>query len=312
MIPGVAPLILAAAGGLVLGVALAILRGFGAGYRVGRLLAVAPKVSVAEALRLAASAELRYVRIDGRIDSDAEFEDQDHRPLVYRRTTLHWRRSPGRGAWVELEAPRIETVPFRVSEGLDELTVDGASLGAGLVVVARESVGRVRDLGDRAPDDVPPDAEVRLRIEYLSSVDHATVLGVPARGADGEPTIGPGLGRPLVITTLEDGEAMRVLTGGATRRSRVAVACLAAGAILIGAAAVWFLVETLVGSGVQIALAGTPEPTVRPGSDLRSGGAAGVVGAPLLAIATVAAIAVLAMAATLAWIRFSGGPRQPR
>ena len=76
---------------------------------------------------------------------------------------------------------------------------------------------------------------------------------------------------------------MRVLTGGAIGRSRAAIACLAIGAILIGAAAIWFLVEALLGSGAAVALAATPEPTVRPGSDIRGGGAAGFVGTPLLA-----------------------------
>ena len=98
MIPGVAPLLLAAAGLFALGVAAAVLRSFGPRYRVGRLLAAAPRVSVADAARLAESGEAHYVRVDGRIDSDAEFEDADHRPLVVRRTSLRWRRAGGRGS----------------------------------------------------------------------------------------------------------------------------------------------------------------------------------------------------------------------
>ncbi|HUQ43381.1 MAG TPA: hypothetical protein VM451_03075 [Candidatus Limnocylindria bacterium] len=307
-----APLILAAAGGLALGIASAILRGFGPRYRVGRLLAVVPRVTVAEALELANAGEPRYVRIEGRIDSDAEFEDQDHRPLVYRRTSMHWRRSPGRGGWTPLEDPTIESMGFTLNEGLEDIAIDAQALGDGLVVIARESTGLVRDLGERAPEGVPADAELRLRIEYLSSIDHATVLGVPARGADGVPAMGPGLGRPLIVTTLENEEAMRVLTGGAIGRSRAAVAGLAIGAILIAAAAIWFLLEALLGGGVAIALAATPEPTVRPGSDIRGGGAAGFLGTPLLAVGAVLAIGVISVVATLAYVRLTGGPRGGR
>ena len=76
------------AGVVALGIAAAILRGFGRGYRIGRLLAVAPRLSVAEAVQLAESGRAGYVRIEGRIDSEAEWEDADHRPLVLRRTTF--------------------------------------------------------------------------------------------------------------------------------------------------------------------------------------------------------------------------------
>ena len=38
-----------------------------------------------------------------------------------------------------------------------------------------------------------------------------------------------GLGRPLVLTTLEPDEAMRLLTEASARRPLVAAACLAAG-----------------------------------------------------------------------------------
>jgi hypothetical protein len=305
----VAPLILTAAGGLALGIAFAILRGFGPRYRVGRLLAVVPKVSVSEARAIAEAGDARYVRIDGRIDTEAEFEDQDHRPLVLRRTTFHWRATPGTGAWLLVEPPRVEAVPFVVREGLDEIAIDADALGDGLVVIPRESVGRVSDLGDRAPSGSQPDAELRLRVEHLSSVEHATVLGVPARDDAGVVTIGPGLGRPLILTVLEDQEAMRVLTGGATGRSRLAVACLAGGAALLALAAVWFLVETLVGGGAAVALAATPEPTIRPGSDIRSGDAPGFVGSPLLAVGAVVGVAIVSVAATLAYVRLTrGGP----
>ena len=309
--PGVAPLLLAAAGLLALAVATAILRSFGPGYRVGRLLAAAPRVSVAEARRIAEAGESRYVRIDGRIDSDEEFEDADHRPLVLRRTTLEWRPAADGGAWTRFESS-LEAVPFVVREGLDEIGVDGDAVAEGLVVVRRESIGRAADLGERAPLGVSPDAQARLRIEQVSSVEHATVAGVPARAVGGGLAIGPGLGRPLIVTTLEGDEVMRVLTGGATSRSRLAIVTLVAGGVLIAVAAMWWLLEWL-GGGVATALAASPDPTLRPGSDTRSsGGGPGLVGEPLAAVLGVLGLGLVSLLASLAYVRFTGGRRTPR
>jgi hypothetical protein len=303
----VGPLLLGAAGVLALGVAFAILRSFGPRYRVGRLLAVVPQVPIADAVALAERGENRFVRIDGRIDSDAEFEDEAHRPLVLRRTTIQWRPSATSGTWRAAADPNVELAPFVIREGLDEIDVDATALGDGLVVVPRVSVGTVADLGERSPEGVPAGAAARLLIEQVSSVEHATVLGVPARGADGRVTLGPGLGRPLILTTLERDEAMRVLTGGAAGRSRVAITSLAVGAALVTAAVVWWVLDAIAGAGVAVALAASPDPTLRPGTDIRSGAAAGFVGDPLLAIVGVAALGIGSLVVTLAWIRLTGG-----
>ena len=47
-----------------------------------------------------------------------------------------------------------------------------------------------------------------------------------------------GLGRPLILTTLEPDEAMRVLAGGERRRPLIAAACMVGGFVLIGLAGV--------------------------------------------------------------------------
>jgi hypothetical protein len=145
----------------------------------------------------------------------------------------------------------------------------------------------------------------------VSTVDHAAVLGVPQRTADGRLVIGPGLGRPLIISILEDAEAMRVLTGGAIRRARVAVAALvAAGACFAVAVGLW-LADALIGGGTAVALAASPEPSLIPGSDTRSsGGGPGLVGDPLLAVFLVGAIGVLSVAGSLAWIRLTAPRRE--
>ena len=322
--PGVIPLVLAGAGALALGIAAAILRSFGPRYRVGRLLAAAPRVSVAEAVRLAEAGETAYVRVDGRIDSADEFEDADHRPLVLRRTRIEWHPAAGAGGhagndlrWRPVGEPEVELAPFVVREGLDEIDVDGEALGDGLVVVPRISVGVVGDLGDRAPADVAADGDARLIVEQVSSVEHATVAGVPRRAPDGRVIIGAGLGRPLLLTTLEQDEAMRVLTGGATSRARLVIACLVAGAVLLGVAALWFFADAFLG-GASVALAASPDPTLRPGGDTRTPGSnPGFVGEPLLAILGVLALGVGSVLGTLAYVRLSGGrrpapPRAPR
>ncbi|MER3418943.1 MAG: hypothetical protein C4343_07660, partial [Chloroflexota bacterium] len=135
----------AGVGGLV--AAAVVVRSFGHRYRIGRLLAVTPRVSVADAVALAQAGVARYVRIDGRIDGESDFEDAAHRPLVWRRTRLEL--LAGRG-WQTLEEDR-QAVPFEIREGLDAVVVDVAALDAGLVVLPRESVGRAADLGDRRP-----------------------------------------------------------------------------------------------------------------------------------------------------------------
>src|SRR5262245_23935373 len=282
MIPGVVPLLLTAAGVLALGAAAWIQRGFGSKARVGRLLAVVPRVSIAEARRIAESGEARYVRVEGRLDSDQEFEDADQRPLVLRRTTLEWQTPGGDGRWARFDR-NDEIVPFSLREGLDEIGVDGASLADGLVVVTRERKGVAADLGAAAPAGAPPDAPVRMVVEQVSTVEHAAVLGVP-RPAGAVLEIGPGLGRPLILTTLEDDEAMRVITGGAAARARLALACFALGAGLLVIAILWAVLERFLG-GAATALAASPQATPRPGSDTRTtGGGPGLVGDPGLAL----------------------------
>jgi hypothetical protein len=111
--------------------------------------------------------------------------------------------------------------------------VEDADLDAGLVVVPRESVGTAADVPDRVPPGTRPETPVRLRLEQVSSVEHAIVLGVPGLDDAGVPRLSAGLGRPLVLTTLERNEAMRILTEGGRRRPLVATVCLAGGLLLI-------------------------------------------------------------------------------
>ena len=211
-----------------------LLRATGPGWRVGRLLAAAPRRTFGEVTALAAGGEEAYVRVHGRIDSDEEFPDADGRPLVYRRRRFQQRS--GRDGWATFHEQR-EAVPFGLREQGQHLAIDADSLGDGLVVVPRESEGVAADLteasvGDPLPE-LAPDTPVRLRVERISVIDHATVAGVPRPGADGGVVLGPGLGRPLVLSTLEQDEAMRVLAKGQQSRLRLALGLLVASPVVV-------------------------------------------------------------------------------
>ncbi|HET7473723.1 MAG TPA: hypothetical protein VFJ71_11405 [Candidatus Limnocylindrales bacterium] len=317
------PLLLFAAGVLALVLGGLVLRTFGGAYRVGRLLATTPAVTVAEANAIAAAGERRYVRVAGRIDAEDEFEDEAHRPLVYRRTRLETRG--GRG-WVPFEDHR-QSVPFTLNEGLDTIGIDVDALGDGLVVVPRESAGTAADVPDRVPDGTDPSTPVRARIEQISSVEHAIVVGypVPAEPTAASATAAPaaemtaGRGRPLILTVLEPDEAMRILAGGDAGRTRLAAGLLGAGAVLLVGAVAWAAITAILPAVlaaipgldglVPTALAASAEPTPAAGGDPRSNGQGpGLVGTPGLALLGVAAIAILAVVATTIYVRLTTPP----
>jgi hypothetical protein len=302
----VTPQLVIALGAAALLVGAALLLSFGSRYRVGRLLASAPLVPIGEARRIAQAGEHRFVRIDGRIDSDAEFEDVDHQPLVVRRTRFDSRAAGPLGRWTTFDQ-QTEAVPFELHEGLDAIAIDRFAIGAGLVVVPRRSVGIVRDLGDRAPAGeaaLAPELPARVTIEQVSSVEHAIVAGVPTLDPDGAPLMTAGEGRPLIVTTLEIPEAMRILTGGGQTRARAAAACLAVGGAILVVGIAWLLVAAWANPAA--ALAASPLPSILPGSDTRSSGQGpGLVGDPALAFLGVLGIALVAITATLLYVRLT-------
>ncbi len=235
------PLSLVLVGALVLAAGWLLMRRLGPDGRIGRILAVTPVVPVGEAREIAGRGANRYVGVFGRVDAEEPFEDDAHRPLVLRRTRLELQR--GRG-WEAFEDNR-EVVPFDVSEGLDRIAVDGSALDGGLVVVQRESVGTAADLGARVPEGTEPSTPARLRIELLTAVDHALVLGVPSLDPVAGPILRPGLGRPLVLTNLEKQEAMRLLANGGQANTRLIAILLAGGAVGILTGLAWAVLDAL-------------------------------------------------------------------
>ncbi len=236
------PQALIIAGFITLAAGVLVLLSFGSRFRVGRLLAATPTTTIAAALAAADARPPRYLRVSGRIDSAAEFEDVAHRPLVFRRTRIQLRR---RGRWTTVDEGR-EVVPFELAEGLDSIAVDGSALDVGLVVIPREAPGRAGDVADRVPPGTSPGTPARAVIEQVSSVEHAIVLGVPVRQPDGEVALTAGMGRPLIVTTLEPDDAMRVLTGGDRRRPLIAAALLGAGVLLVAGGLVVALIEAML------------------------------------------------------------------
>jgi hypothetical protein len=211
--------VLAVAGVALLGAAILCLRSIGPGYRVARLLAAAPDVSLGEAIELARRRERRYVRVRGRITSDEEFPDENERPLVFRRSRLEARADGGR--WRLLAEERL-AVPFGIELRAAAIDVDVDALGDGLVVIPRESEGAAADLPRDQRTELDAETPVRLRLEQVSAVEQAVVAGVPALDDAGAPRMTAGMGRPLVLTTLEPSAAMRLLAAG--RRGRVILA----------------------------------------------------------------------------------------
>lgn len=236
------PTALAIAGLIALTVAALLLRRTGNAYRVARVLAAAPDVPLSELVAAVPDAPTRYVRTHGRISSDEEFPDDANRPLVFQRRRLE--RGDGRGNWRVLDEQRI-AVPFGVEERGAFLAVDVDAIGDGLIVIPRESTGTAAelppDVAADLPDQLPPSTPIRLRIDQLSAVEHATVAGVIARSPAGSLQITAGMGRPLILSSVEPDATMRLLAAGRRRSVVAAAALLVMGLGLLAAALVALL-----------------------------------------------------------------------
>lgn len=213
-------------------------------YVIGRILAVAPQVSLAEAGALAEAGDARYVRIHGRISSAEEFPDENDRPLVYRRKRIEV-RPPGR-PW-RLVADEVEGVPFAIEERGAAVEIDAAALGEGLIVLPRESTGLVGDLPAAIErGGAPPDAQARLVIEQVSAVEHAFACGVALR-VDGRTVLSSGARRPLILTTLDLPVAMRVLAAGRRVPATMLGGLVGTGIVLLAGAAVAAVAALAIG-----------------------------------------------------------------
>jgi hypothetical protein len=297
-----------------LGVALIALGTFGtrrggARSRAGRLLASLLPLTPSDALRLAARlGSGRYIAITGGVDAVEAFEDENHRPLVYRRERV---LIDDGGAWREIDRA-VRSVPFSISDATGAIAIDAAALDDGLIVVVRQWEGSVaelrdarRDFADASSRDLvgqlaasDPQRGARVALEQISTLDRATAAG---RLADGRLTADGG--RPLVFTTLERSEALRVI--GTGRRASLLINV--GGLLAVGAGLALLLLALLTLSAAvtsaSTVTAATPTPTpVAPSGDARNGGVAtgpgGALGL-LIALALPVAFGTLVAAAAL-------------
>ena len=252
-----------------------------------------------------------YLAVSGNIDAAEAFEDESHRPLVYRRERV---LIADGSAWREIERV-VRSVPFVISDGDHSLAIDAAHLGDGLVVIERQWDGSVAELAAAHRDYQDPESATlvtqlataapatgaRVILEQISTLDRGTAAGLLR---DGALTAG-GAGQPLVLTTLDRREALRILGSG--QRASLAAGLLTlllliAGLLLfiIGSAAL--LSEATSGAGAALSPSPAPSPTVGSGEsgDARNGGVgtgpgglAGLIGALAAPFAVGALIAAV-------------------
>jgi hypothetical protein len=248
--------------------------------RAGQLLAGLSPITPTAALRLAAlrGDSAPYLAIKGSIDAAEIFEDENHRPLVFRRERVSIADEQG---WRVIDVA-VRSLPFVISDPSSAIRIAASDLADGLVVVERRWEGSVAELHAagreyQSADTAAlvaaiaasdPSRQARVGLEQISNLDRATAAG---QLVDGE--LRAGAGRPLVVTTLERAEALRML--GAEGRNRlasstVALALLALGLLLlIGGIALAFAAPAL---GADAA-SPSPTPTPTPESgDARNGG----------------------------------------
>jgi len=268
--------------------------------RAGQLLAGLSPISPTEALKLAAlrGDAAPYLAIKGSIDAPEIFEDENHRPLVYRRERVC---IADEGGWRVIDTAE-RSLPFVVSDSSNSISIATADLADGLVVVERRWEGSVAELHAAGREYQSPETAAlvaalaasdptrgaRVGLEQISNLDRATAAG---QLVDGE--LRAGAGRPLVVTTLERAEALRLLgTEGRGRlaSSTLALALLALGVLLLIGGIALTLASPALGAD---AASPSPTPTPNPESgDARNGGV-GVGPGGLLGLVTMFALPLL-------------------
>ncbi|MFM7504088.1 MAG: hypothetical protein ACKO4O_01225 [Candidatus Limnocylindrus sp.] len=300
-------LLLALGAGLIAFSVWASRRG-GTRARSARLMAGLAPVSPEEALLVG---EGRYLAVQGSIDAAEAFDDENHRPLVYRRERVLVREGD---TWRELERA-VRSVQFFITSPSASIEIDADSLGDGLVVIERQWEGSVLELdasGRTFTDDATsalvtalatsaPTLTARVVLEQISTLDRGTVVGLLRNGR----LTAAGAGQPLVLTTLDRRDALRILGSearGSLAISLITLAALVAGVLTVGIAIVGLLGE--ISASMNATTSPSPSQTVSPESgDARNGGVAtgpggllGLVGALLLPLLIGAGIALVARA----------------
>lgn len=272
------PVALIGAALLVIGLLLS--RRTDARTRAGQLLAGLSPISPTEALKIAAlrGDSAPYLAIKGNIDAPEIFEDEHHRPLVFRRERVS---IADEGGWRVIDTAE-RSLPFVVSDPSNSISIATTDLADGLVVVERRWEGSVAELHAAGREYQRPETAAlvaalatsdptrgaRVGLEQISNLDRATAAG---QLVDGE--LRAGAGRPLVVTTLERADALRLLGGEARGRlvsSTLALALLVIGLLLLLGGVALTLASPALGAD---AASPSPTPTPNPESgDARNGG----------------------------------------
>jgi hypothetical protein len=292
------PIALIGAALLVIGLLLS--RRTDARTRAGQLLAGLSPISPTEALKLAAlrGESAPYLAIKGSIDAPEIFEDEHHRPLVFRRERVS---IADEGGWRVIDTAE-RSLPFVVSDPSNSISIATADLADGLVVVERRWEGSVGELHAAGREYQRPETAAlvaalatsdptrgaRVGLEQISNLDRATAAGQLVNGE-----LRAGAGRPLVVTTLERADALRLLGGEARGRlvsSTLALALLAIGLLLLLGGVALALTSPAIGAD---AVSPSPTPTPNPESgDARNSGV-GVGPGGLLGLVVMFAIPLL-------------------
>ena len=274
--------LLLASGALLIALSIWSSRRGGTRTRAARLMAGVAPVSPREALLVG---DGHYLAVSGNIDAAEAFEDESHRPLVYRRERVLIADS---ATWREVERV-VRSVPFVISDGDHSLTIDAAQLGDGLVVIERQWDGSVAELAAAHRDyqnpesaalvaqlaSAAPTTGARVILEQISTLDRGTAAGLLRGGA----LTAGGAGQPLVLTTLDRREALRILGSG--QRASLAAGLLTlllliAGLLLLLIGSAALLSEATSGAGTALSPSPAPDPTAASGEsgDARNGGVA--------------------------------------
>lgn len=274
--------LLLASGALLIALSIWSSRRGGTRTRAARLMAGVAPISPREALLVG---DGHYLAVSGNIDAAEAFEDESHRPLVYRRERV---LIADGATWREVERV-VRSVPFVISDGDHSLTIDAAQLGDGLVVIERQWDGSVAELAAAHRDyqnpesaalvaqlaSAAPTTGARVILEQISTLDRGTAAGLLRGGA----LTAGGAGQPLVLTTLDRREALRILGSG--QRASLAAGLLTlllliAGLLLLLIGSAALLSEATSGAGAALSPSPAPDPTAASGEsgDARNGGVA--------------------------------------
>ena len=296
-------------GAAAIGLAVWTSRRGGTRTRAARLMAGLAPVSPKEALLVASE---RYLAVQGSIDAAEAFDDENHRPLVYRRerVLVLEGQATDQKVWRELERA-VRSVPFSISDNEKSIAIDAEALADGLVVIERQWEGSVAELAaagreyrDAATAALvsqlaasAPSMSARVILEQISTLDRGTVIG---QLRNGRLTAG-GSGRPLVLTTLDRREALRILGSGA--RGNLAMSLLTLVALAIGVAAVAL---ALVGIAGDLVNAGGAVPSASPaqGANPESGDArnGGLSTGPGGILGLISALALPLLIGAIVWL----------